>query len=41
MKSRPYPWHLRIVPNRFIWYTRDGAILQFWKEKYPKQPKKT
>ena len=28
MKSRPYPWYLRLVPNRFIWYNRNGAILK-------------
>jgi hypothetical protein len=29
MISRPYPWYLRVVPDRFIWYNKQGAILTF------------
>jgi hypothetical protein len=25
MKERRYPLHLRLVPNRFIWYNKHGA----------------
>ncbi len=31
MKSRPYPWYLRIVPNRFITWDKNGAVLTFTK----------
>lgn len=29
MKSRPYPYYLRMVPNKWIWYNTGGAVLCF------------
>lgn len=30
MKSRPYPWYLRTVPSKYIWYNSSGAKLKLW-----------
>lgn len=30
--NRPYPYYLRLVPNRWIWFTTRGATLCFWKK---------
>jgi len=33
MVHRPYPYYLRLVPNRWIWYNIHGAKVCFWKRK--------
>lgn len=33
MISSPYPLHLRLVPNKFIWYNKQGARLRLWIQK--------
>lgn len=43
MIGRKYPFHLRLVPNKFIDWDRDGAKMKwlFWIKKNSKKVIKT
>lgn len=37
MVDRPYPLHLRLVPNKYITWNRNGAKLRLWPRKKQSQ----